>query len=76
MSQQNPEPVGEHVATLNVFKEKNGETYITVQSLSGAGHRIARLRDLTPMQLLADMVREAAPKFVNSWGKKPWLTTD
>ena len=62
--------VGEHVATLNLFREADGTFWLTCASARGAVEEAKRLNNgTTPMQVLSVWIREAGGRFIESWGK-------
>lgn len=60
--------IGQHIASLNLFQEGNGDFYITVAG-GDVGPFVPALGE-NQMQALASMIAEAGPRFVESW--KNW----
>lgn len=64
--------IGQHLATLNLFRETDGTIWMTVADARGAIAEAHIRLDQTnlpqlPMRILAEWVREAANRFVKSW---------
>jgi microcompartment protein CcmL/EutN len=58
--------IGAHLATLNLFREADGKVYLTVAGGTGAITE-SLAAGLRPMEHVADLVAEAAPRFIESW---------
>lgn len=60
--------IGQHMATLNLFRESDGTFWLTVASAPPAIDEAARRADGTvPMNVMAEWIEEAASRFVQSW---------
>lgn len=60
--------IGQHMATLNLFREADGTFWLTVADARPAIEEAARRADGTvPMNVMAEWVEEAAARFVQSW---------
>ena len=66
--------IGEHMATLNLFREADGTFWLTVASAQPAVREAARRMNadsteppLTPMAVLAEWLEPAVMNFIASW---------
>lgn len=60
--------IGQHMATLNLFREADGTLWLTVADARPAVEEAARRADGTvPMNVMAEWVEEAAQRFIQSW---------
>jgi hypothetical protein len=60
--------IGQHMATLNLFREADGTFWLTVAHAGPAVAEAARRADGTvPMNVVAEWVEEAAARFIQSW---------
>lgn len=60
--------IGQHMATLNLFREADGTFWLTVADARPAVEEAARRADGTvPMNVMAEWIEEAAQRFVQSW---------
>lgn len=60
--------IGQHMATLNLFREADGTFWLTVADARPAIAEAERRSDGTvPMNVMAEWIEEAAARFVQSW---------
>lgn len=60
--------IGEHLATINLFREESGELHLTVADGHGAIAAAKRAGERrNPMNIMADWLLEAGPRFVGDW---------